>query len=229
MSVITRVEIWGGRGLRSLSGVMAVFCGLATVLLGALLIGSFANAAIAMATGQPVNWSLSSKGGSVHGDFKMRQITVCSPRPGRICPTASSARRLNNTAPLIAGLVAAQAPMAALVYGLSQACLCFIGMARGRFLHRKTASRLTRFAAGGLVFVLACPFSGAIGGAAAGLTYRLFSLLTGQKTLFFFSSVGASYSGISGPLTALYAVILTVIAIVLIKASIIADDHAQIV
>lgn len=223
------VGAWGERGLRGLSALMATFCGFATLLTAVMLIGLFANTAIGVSTGKPLNWSLSSHGVSTHGKFKVRATTTCPTLPNGICPKATSGPRVQVFAPLIAGMGGALLPLAALVYGLSQASLCFLGMARGEFLQRRTAARLTRFAAGGLLFVLGTPFSGVMGQAFARLTHRIMDLIIGEKSFAFFSGFGTTYSGVTGVLTAIYAVTLTVIAVVMVKASRIADDHAQII
>lgn len=229
MAINFLAGVWGERGLRGLSALMAAFCGFATLLTAVILISSVASAAIGASTGRPVNWSLSSNGASTHGKFKFGATTTCPTLPNSVCPPATKAPRVENFAPLIAGMVGALLPLAALVYGLSQACLCFLGMAKGRFLHRKTAARLNRFAFGGLLFVLGTPFSGAVGRLFAGLAHGMIDLVTGQKSFWFSSGFGMTHSGVLGLLTAIYAVTLTVIAVVMVKASTIADDHAQIV
>jgi len=221
--------VWGERGLRGLSALMAAFCGFATLLTALIMIGLFASTAIGASAGKPLNWSLSSHGVSTHGNFEVGATTTCPTLPNGVCNEAISSPRVEIFAPLIVGMGGALLPLAALVYGLSQACLCFLGMARGYFLHPRTAARLTRFAVGGLVFVLGTPFSGVIGRLFAGQTHRIIDLITGDKSFAFFSSFGTAYSGVTGVLTAIYAVTLTVIAVVMVKASTIADDHAQIV
>lgn len=211
------------RGLQVLSGLMAAFSGLAAAIVGAMVIGFFASLTVGVVRDQPVAWSTAAKGVSASGDFSVRRTCATAGESDCAKPSAWV------VAPLVAGMAAALLPMAALAYGLSQACLCFVGMARARFLERRTASRLAHFAAGGLLFVLASPFSDGLARGAVGLTHRVIDLVTGQNTAMLVSSFGVSLSGVSGPLTALYAVTLTVIAGVLVKASRIADDHAQII
>lgn len=219
----TDTGVWGVRGLRGLSGLMAVFCGLAATVLGVVAIAMVATVAIAAATDKPVHWNASSKAAAIRGDSDMYR--KCLSQRGTTCAKPS----VREIAPATVGTAASLLPMAALVYGLSQACLCFVGMARGRFLHRQTASRLMRFATGGLLFVLFSPLSATISRTAMGLTYQLIDVATGQKTIVLLSGYDATVSGVSGPLTAIYAITLTVIAVVMVKASTIADDHAQIV
>lgn len=128
------------------------------------------------------------------------------------------------------GYAVLYAPLAALAYGLYQACACFVGLARGQLLARRTIDRLVRFSVAGLSFVLLAPHAGRIGGLVTDGSRKVMDFVTGDRTVLFSISVyNANYAGVNGLLTVIYAVTLTVIAVVMVKASTIADDHAQIV
>jgi hypothetical protein len=222
-----QVGVVGQRWLRGVSGGMAVFCGLVALLLSVFLVSMASGNAIMMMTGKPVNWSHTTPVGGAHGNFHTKSRT-CSGKPMK-CRDNLKPIPAKEWAPLTAGYATSLIPTVALTYGLFQACLCFVGMARARFLHRQTVSRLMRFAAGGLVFVLGNPFSGHMGRAAAVAVDWGIRLVTQDRGWSFFSGFPVKFAGLQGPLMTIYAITLTVIAVVMVKASTIADDHAQIV
>ena len=55
------------------------------------------------------------------------------------------------------------------------------------------------------------------------------ALTSDSKVLFSVGSYAASYAGVNSLLTIVYAITLTMIALVMIKATTIVEDHAQIV
>jgi hypothetical protein len=125
------------------------------------------------------------------------------------------------------------APLAALVFGLVEACRCFINLARGRFFDRGTVSLLRNFAFGGLVFVLLYPnrqtvaeFVGQLIDGAINQAHRGVTVHHGVLPI----DVGLTPGGtVSNVLIVVYALALTVMAAVMAKAAAVAEDHAQIV
>lgn len=218
----------GAFGLRGVSAVMAAICGLAGLVLSLFLVAMAWGSIHTAVTNKQVAWSGSSAAGSAHANFTAGVSRTCSGKP-MVCSHEPKPMPARIAAPFVAGQLAAMVPMVALTYGLFQACLCFVGMARGRFLHRRTVSRLMRFAGGGLVFVLANPFSGVIGRWAAGAVDGLLRFVLHERSWSVFTGAGMNVTGVHGLLMVVYAVTLTVIAVVMAKASAIADDHAQIV
>lgn len=215
-------------GLRGVSGVMAVFCGLATVVVLAFTLIMFGGVGAAMIS--------ASKTGEA--TWRSQTITVQARSESQTCasshqtacqpgPPSLSARPI---APIALSLIAGALPLLALAYGLLEASRCFGAMAKGRFLARQTVARLTRFAVGGLVFVLLSPHADAIAGATYEGLGRALDLLT-------HAAPGGSYSshfkftvtGASEWLNTIYALTLTVVALVMARASSIAEDHAQII
>lgn len=237
MTRYDKVDFWPGvrtRGLRGVSAFMAAFCGLAATLVAILTIVLFVGLGTTMVTASP-NGETSWRSGSVNIQTTWhREITgPCSPTASKTscqstpAPAALPAREI---ATILLALSVGALPLLALTYGLLEACLCFLAMAKGRFLDRGTVARLARFAIGGLLFVLLFPHAGAMAaGVAQGLA-SLFDLLahTPQPT-FRSSQFNFVVTGLSEWLNAIYALTLTVIAVVMARASSIAEDHAQIV
>ncbi len=121
-------------------------------------------------------------------------------------------------------------PLLALAYGLLEACRCFAAMAKGRFLARETVSRLTRFAIGGLLFVVLFPHAGAMAAAVnEGLGTALDVLTRQPQPISRTTHYDFTVTGMSEWLNTIYALTLTVVALVMARASSIAEDHAQIV
>lgn len=215
-------------GLRGVSGFMAAFCGLATVVVLAFTIIMFGGVGAAIIS--------ASKTGETA--WRSETITVqaksenqtCTPSRQTACQPGPAGLSERLVAPIAVSLVVGALPLLALAYGLLEASRCFGAMAKGRFLARQTVARLTRFAVGGLVFVLLSPHAGAITGATYEGLGKAFDLLT-------HAAPGGSYSshfkftvtGASEWLNAIYALALTVVALVMARASSIAEDHAQIV
>ena len=103
-------------------------------------------------------------------------------------------------------------------------------MAKGRFLARATVSRLTRFAIGGLLFVVLFPHADAIATAVtAGLGTALDLLTQAAQPSSRSIEFKIRVTGMSEWLNAIYALTLTVVALVMARASSMAEDHAQIV
>jgi hypothetical protein len=215
-------------GLRGVSGFMAAFCGLATVVVFVFTLVMFVGVGAAMIsasrTGE-TTWRSSSitlQARSQSQTCDPSRPTACSPGP------ASLSEQL--VAPLALSLVVGALPLLALVYGLLEASRCFGAMAKGRFLARETVARLTRFAVGGLVFVVLSPHAGAMTGATYESLGRVFDLLTHAAPEGSYSShFKFTVTGASEWLNAIYALTLTVVALVMARASSIAEDHAQIV
>lgn len=222
-------NVSGGRWLRGVSGVMAVFCGLVAVTLTLMVVVMLASTAITGWTAQPRSWQVGEGAASVSGHFDQKALKSCRPGEAALCPDPGPPKIKAYVSSLL-GYVVLHAPLAALAYGLFQACACFVGLAKGQLLARRTIDRLVRFSVAGLIFVLLAPQAGRIAALVADGSRKLMDLVTGDRSvLFSFSSYSVSYAGVNGLLTMIYAVTLTVIAVVMVKASTIADDHAQIV
>lgn len=218
-----------GRCLRGISAVMAVFCGLVATALTLLVVVTLVWSATTGWTNRPVHWKVGNDQANVAAEVERNAQVSCEPGKATLCPTSKPTDIKGYLSEQL-GQAMTQAPLVALVYGLFQACICFVGFARGRLLARRTVDGLVRFAVAGLVFVLVGPFAGRLGGLVADSSRKLMDLVTGDRSvLFSVSSYTVSYDGVSNLLTMIYAVTLTVIAVVMVKASAIADDHAQIV
>jgi hypothetical protein len=231
MKLSDSADFWPGlrtRGLRGVSLFMATFCSFATAVVFAFTIVLFVGVGAAMVS--------ASKTGETA--WRSETITVqarsesqtCTPSRQTACQPGPASLSARLVALLALSLVVGALPLLALAYGLLEASRCFGAMAKGRFLARQTVARLTRFAIGGLIFVLLSPHAGAITGATYEGLGKAFDLLT-------HAAPGGSYSshfkftvtGMSEWLNAIYALSLTVIAVVMARASSIAEDHAQIV
>jgi|GEM_PF-2947926 len=194
-----------------------------TLIVAGLVIGTL----YSMTTGSPLNWNLGDKANtSSSGSF---QTTSKCIGPGATCATPQQPRlSATDMAPVVIGMTVAMLPGAILAYGLTQASLCFLALARGRYLQRKTVQRLTRFAFAGLIFVASQPISGVLGMIAATLTNEVIQALTKGDGVKVFTATSA-FQGVSELLVGVYAVTLTIIALIMVRASRIAEDHAQIV
>ena len=221
---------WRDAALRGFSGLMALVCGLAGVVLAFMIFAGFGSVTYSTLTGRSLNWSAGEKA-EVSSSFE-RKATHCA-GPEEKCREALPAIAPNTNArlalPMLSGMAAAMAPGVVLAFGLVQAGLCFLSLAGGRYLERKTVRRLTRFAVSGLIFVAANPLANLLGGVAAKLTTALLSFIAHEKAGTEFTQFHMKYTGAPDMLIGVYAVTLTVIALVMVRASRVAEDHAQIV
>lgn len=205
--------------LRCVSVVMAAFCSLASVALSLMLIFMVVGYSYGVVTQKPFSWN--------------KGAASISMRSAQTCGTGACTAKAMLIEPKVAAIVASAAiggatPAAALAYGLAQASLCFVGFARGRFLDRRAVSRLMRFAGSGLIFVITSPFSDKLAHWTGVVVDSAFRMLSRDPST---TIVSASFKldGFQSTLTIIYAVTLTVTAVIMVKASAIADDHAQIV
>ncbi|WP_291880206.1 hypothetical protein [Caulobacter sp.] len=211
---------------------MAGFCGLMATALTMIVAGMLVLTAIADWTHQQATWRAGNDKMNVAAKVTST-AEVCGPDKPSPCPILKPDTARPTLKAYVSGLIGKavmQAPLAALAYGLFQACACFVGFARGRLLARRTVDQLVRFALAGLGFVLLSPFAAKLGGLATDGSRKLMDIVTGDRSvLFSVSTYTASYAGVSNVLTVIYAVTLTLIALIMVKAAAIADDHAQIV
>ncbi len=211
-------SILRSRGLQGLGGAMAVFSALAVLVL------TFVAVVVLVSTlrdgAGDAAWP------SLFSGFSKR---TCPDFPGGFCP--GWMRSLSYDArPTTLGSFAALAPIWALIYGLSFACLCFFEIAKGRFLAKRTVGFLKHFAVGGVLFVVATPFSGVIGRSVASFTHWMLHGSATATSYTAFSGFDVRFSGgFNSVLVGIFAVTLTIIAGIMVKASTIADDHAQII
>jgi hypothetical protein len=217
-------------GLRGVSAFMAVFCGVATAAVLAFTLVLFAGVGAAMVSASKTG-ETAWRSGAVNLQAKSQRQAPCPAAPQAACPPPIAA---NLPAPEIAtmslALFVAALPSLALAYGLFEACRCFGAMAQGRFLARATVSRLTRFAIGGLFFVVLFPHAGAMATAVNdGLGTALDLLTHAPQPITRSSDFSFRVAGMSEWLNAIYALTLTVVALIMARASRIAEDHAQIV
>jgi hypothetical protein len=220
------VGVVGQRWLRGISVGMAVFCGFVALMLTISVVITLAGAAVSEWSGKSTSWRASDPAGVASAAYNRTVLIICPAGAVRCRPSRPPEIKPYISAML--GSLTLQVPLMALAYGLFQACACFVGIARGKLLARRTVDRLVRFAVAGLGFVLLTPFAGRLGGWVADGSRGLMSWATGDRS-FQVSAYTANYANVSGLLTVIYAVTLTVIAVVMVKASTIADDHAQIV
>ncbi|CAN5263991.1 hypothetical protein BH10PSE3_BH10PSE3_39620 [soil metagenome] len=221
------------RGLCGVSAFMAAFCGLATVIVAAFTIILFLGVGAAMVTASKTG-ETAWRYGSINLEAKSQRHDVrpCQPARQADCPSPAKSANLppREIATISLALLVGTMPLGALTYGLLEASRCFAAMARGRFLARETAARLTRFAVGGLIFVVLFPHAGAMATAVEqGAASVLDLLAQAPQPIARSSHFNFTVSGVSEWLNAIYAVTLTVIAVVMARASLIAEDHAQIV
>jgi hypothetical protein len=216
----------GERWLKVVSGAMAVFCGVVGLVLALMVVTMLAGVAITDWNNKSGSWRIGSEGVASAG-FERSVVTSCRSGEEPLCAPSGPPTIKSYVSQLLGQLIV-QAPLAALAYGLFQASACFVEIARGRMLARRTVHRLVRFSIAGLTFVVLAPQAGRIAGFVANGAYKLMSLIAGDKS-FSFSSFTTQYIGMHGVLTVIYAVALTIIAVILVKASTIAEDHAQIV
>ncbi|KSB88394.1 hypothetical protein AS593_22720 [Caulobacter vibrioides] len=221
---------WRDAGLRGFSGLMAAFCGLSGIVLAAMIAAGLASGAYSHLTGANVDWTKGKAETSVTLRSSLNK-TICSPMPngGAKCQKSTDGISLSEAAPSFFGSLVAATPGFALVYGLLQATLCFVGLASGAYLHRATVSRLKKFAVAGLIFLFANPIAGVLGRLAAYLTYHVIRVASGKDGFAWFGNFERTYEGVNDILVPIYAVTLTIIALVMVRASRIAEDHAQIV
>jgi hypothetical protein len=217
-------------GLRGVSGFMAAFCGLATAVVFAFTLVLFVGVGAAMVSASKTG-ETAWRSGTINLEAKSQAQPACPPALHGACsPSRPANLPAREIATLSLALLVGALPFQALAYRMLEACRCFMAMTKGRFLARATVSRLTRFAIGGLCFVLLFPHAGAMAGAVNDGLARALDLLThapqpiSRSTHFAFT-----VSGVSEWLNAIYALTLTVIALVMARASSIAEDHAQIV
>lgn len=216
----------GERWLKVVSGAMSVFCALVGLVLALMVVALLAGGAIADWKNKSGSWRFGQEGVASVG-FERSVEQSCRPGEEPLC-AHSNAPTVKSYVSRLLGQLIVQAPLAALAYGLLQACACFAEIARGRLLAQRTVRRLIRFSLAGLIFVLFAPQAGRLAGFVADGAYKMMSLIAGEKS-FSFSSYTTHYIGMHGMLSVVYAVTLTIIAVIMAKASTIADDHAQIV
>jgi hypothetical protein len=233
MKLSDSANFWPGlrtRGLRGVSLFMATFCGLATAVVFAFTIVLFVGVGAAMVSASKTG-ETAWRSGMVNLEAKSQRQPPCPPAHQAACPPAPPANLpAGEIATMSLALLVGALPLLALAYGLLEASRCFGAMAKGRFLARATVSRLTRFAIGGLLFVVLFPHAGAMAGAVnEGLGTALDLLRHAPQPVFRSSEFNFKVTGVSEWLNAIYALSLTVIAVVMARASSIAEDHAQIV
>jgi len=230
---INRAALWPRLRTNSLcgvSGVMAAFCGVATVLVFVFTLILFIGLGAAMVSASK-SGETAWRSGAIALEARSLRQPACPPARLAACPPASPAKLpAGDIATMSLSLFVGALPLLALSYGLLEASRCFGAMARGRFLARVTVSRLTRFAIGGLFFVVLFPHAGAMAAAVnQGLGTALDLLTHAPQPTSRSSQFNFKVTGMSEWLNAIYALTLTVVALVMARASSIAEDHAQIV
>lgn len=218
-----------GLWLRRASGGMAAFCGLFASVLTLAVVVMLVGGAISEWRGRSIDYVVGGKLANASAKFESARLESCATDKAKLCPAVGRPEMKGYISARLASVVL-NAPLAALAYALFQAGACFVGLARGRALARRTVDHLVRFAVAGLVFVVLSPFAGLLAGWTAHGSRRLMDALTSDsKVLFSVGSYAASYAGVNSLLTIVYAITLTMIALVIIKATTIVEDHAQIV
>lgn len=217
---------WGERGLKLVSGGMAIFCGGAAVLCAVMVTAMLIATARFEWTGKPISWRVGEARTFASASIGKTE-SACQPADSRLCDP-SRPREIDRFAAAMLGQLTMQTPLAALAYGLFQASAGFVGVARGRPLARRTTGRFVRFALAGLGFVLLMPNIGRLAAFIADGSHKLINMAAGTRA-YQVSHYTATYGDFTSLLTMVYALALTIIALILVKASTIADDHAQIV
>ncbi|NGM49658.1 hypothetical protein G5B46_08585 [Caulobacter sp. 602-2] len=221
-TISTHLPRWRDTGLRGLSLAMALFCGAAAAAIVSLVFFGSVLTSLVSVTGRPL-------------DFDMPHLSLQIPVSKRTscyedrCQELPAARPLSEEAPSFAGSSAALLPSTLLAYGLVHACLCFIGIARGRHLAKATIRHLVKFALGGLLFLCLTPFASALSRLAAHVTFFLVNPTWAKKVVYVYNGANMTLPILADALTPIYAVTLTIIALIMVRASRIAEDHAQIV
>lgn len=217
-------------GLRGVSGFMAVFCGLATALVFAFTIILFVGVGAAMVSASTTG-ETAWRSGAINLEARSVRQAPCPAADHAACPPPIRSKLpAGDVATMSLSLFVGALPLLALAYGLLEACRCFAAMAKGRFLARETVSRLTRFAIGGLLFVVLFPHAGAMAAAVnEGLGTALDVLTRQPQPISRTTHYDFTVTGMSEWLNTIYALTLTVVALVMARASSIAEDHAQIV
>lgn len=121
-----------------------------------------------------------------------------------------------------------QTPLAALTYSLLQTYAYFAEITRGQLLAQRTVRHLIRFSLTRLIFVLFTPQAGRLTNFVTDKAYKIISLITSEKS-FSFSNYTTHYINIHKILSVVYTITLTIITMIIAKASTITDNHAQIV
>jgi hypothetical protein len=206
---------------------MAVFCGFVAMIVAGMVALSLVATAASDWSRKPVSWRVGQQGSFASAGVNRTVLVICKPGDAAMCKPTRPPEVKGYIANLLGHLTLAM-PLAALSYGLFQACAGFTGIARGQPLARRTTNRLVRFAVAGLAFVLLTPFIARLSGVIADSARKVMNLFTGDRS-FQVSAYSANYTEVSGLLTMVYAVALTLVAVILVKASRIADDHAQII
>lgn len=222
---------WRDTGLRSFSGLMAFVCGAAGIVLAALIFAGLGSATYSMLTGRSLNWSAGEKV-EVSSSFESKAAHCADPEEKcqkALREAAKPNTNANVVLPMLAGMAAAITPGVVLAFGLVQAGLCFLSIAGGKYLERRTVRRLIRFAVCGLIFVMANPLANLLGGFAAKVTTAVLSFIAREQAETQFTHFNLKYTGAPDMLIGVYAITLTIIALVMVRASRIAEDHAQIV
>ena len=209
-------------GLRGLSLAMALFCGVAAAAIVALVLFGSVMTSLVSVTGRPLNVELPH----LSLQIPVSKRTFCY--DGQ-CQELSTARSFSEEAPSFAGNSAALLPSTVLAYGLVHACLCFVGIARGRHLDSGTIHHLMKFALGGLLFLCLTPFASTLSRLAAHATFILVNDTWAKRVSYVYDGSNMTLPILADALTPIYAVTLTVIALIMVRASRIAEDHAQIV
>ncbi len=216
-------------GLRGVSGVMAAFCGVAATLVFAFTLILFVGVGAAMISASKTG-ETAWRSGAINLEARSQRQPPCPTLQAACPPSGASNLPAREIATLSLSLLVGALPLLALAYGLIEASRCFGAMAKGRFLARATVSRLTRFAIGGLLFVVLFPHAGAMAAAVSqGLATALDVLTHAPQPIFRSTHFDFTVTGVSEWLNAIYALTLTVVALVMARASSIAEDHAQIV
>ena len=209
-------------GLRGLSLAMALFCGAAAATIVALILLGSVVTSIVSVTGRPLN----VEAPHLSLQIPVSKRTFCYDGQCQELPTAQS---FSEEAPSFAGRSAALLPSALLAYGLVHACLCFVGIARGRHLAKATIRHLVKFALGGLLFLCLTPFASALSRLAANATFTLVNFTWAKRVSYVYDGSNMTLPILADALPPIYAITLTIIALVMVRAAHIAEDHAQIV
>ena len=223
----------GVTALGVVNSVMAALCGSVAGFL-ALLCAGFLLAIVSGIIGWPrTGLDIAPPGGFMHFHLAPGTTTVnydtCKTFAGhqtctRVTHTAIKSPDIGN---LIDGLAMSiiVLPIAALVYGLTQAAACFLSLARRRWFEERTITHLRNFALGGLVFLVATPAAPPL----ARLISSVSILWLPRWAKVNPGNFNLDLAPLPTLLTGVYAIALAVITVVLAHARKVAEDHAQIV
>jgi hypothetical protein len=234
-------------GMLGLSGVMAMLSAItATLIAMYVVLGLFTYVIALLPIVPPGQWSFIGINLNKPGTLDVKTCTSSSSSPDYCTVTTRPMTEeemtpsLENVSMNLASSAVTLVPLGILSWGLFQATFCFLNLSRRIFFSYRTVRGLRNFSLSNLFFVLFFPhvdwISTRIGNLIGSVASHLRTIQNGAPTAVAFSTAQGQFNveGLTGLdlsilVMIVYAVALTIIADVMMKASVIVDDHSQIV